>query len=87
MLDGGWPGDDGERIVGRDCRGDGVASDGRQIGQQRLETVDLGIPSGVHPVVGFRTAAGERCACATTLARNASAASLSVSSNSIGARR
>ena len=26
VLDGGWPGDDGERIVGRDCRGDGVAS-------------------------------------------------------------
>ena len=31
--------------------------------------------------------AGERCACATTLSRSASAASLSVSSNSIGARR
>ena len=46
-----------------------------------------GRPSSVRPVVCFLTAAGERCACATTLLRSASAASLSVSSNSIGARR
>src|SRR3984957_11352601 len=46
-----------------------------------------GRPSTVRPVVCFLTTAGERCACATTLLRSASAASLSVSSNNIGARR
>src|ERR1700722_18291289 len=44
-----------------------------------------GRPSSVSPVVCFFIAAFERCACATTLRRCASAASLSVSSNSIGA--
>ena len=42
---------------------------------------------GVLPVVSFLTPALDRCACATTLRRSASASSLSVSSNSIGARR
>jgi hypothetical protein len=41
----------------------------------------------VRRVVCLATAVGERCVCATTLLRSASAASLSVSSNSIGARR
>src|SRR3954465_2877504 len=44
-----------------------------------------GRPSSVRPVVCLLTATGDRCACATTLVRRASAAFLSVSSNSIGA--
>lgn len=46
-----------------------------------------GSRSSVRPVVCMATATGERCAVATTLERIASAACLSVSSNSIDARR
>ena len=46
-----------------------------------------GSPSPVRRVICLATAPGERCAVATTLERRASAAALSVSSNSIGARR
>ena len=86
LLDRRWPGDDGERIVGRDCGGDGVARHRREIGEQRAEAVDRQSVLS-ETLVCLVTAAGERCACATTLARSGSAACLSVSSNSIGARR
>jgi len=39
VLDRRWPGHYVERIVGRDRGGDGVARQGRQIAQQRVETV------------------------------------------------
>jgi hypothetical protein len=80
-----WPGQDDERTGRGNRGGHGVAGQRRQFGEQRSEAIHW--QSVFAPVVCFLTAAFECCAWATTLWRCASVASLSLSSNSIGARR
>ena len=78
------PGQHAQRQARRDRHGDGIARQRGQIGEQCPEAVHRQ-PSGVRSVVCLRIAPFERCALATTLLRAASAAALSVSSNSSGA--
>jgi hypothetical protein len=63
---GGRAGEDGEGLIGRDRRDDGVAREGREVREQALETVDgkaVGRTSGGT----FARAASECCALATGL--------------------
>ena len=79
LLERGRPRREGEGALGVDGGNEGVSGQGGEIGKEAAEAVDRR-PSSVRPVVYLVTAAGERSALATTLARSASAASLSVSS-------
>src|SRR5712671_3834983 len=78
LLEGCRPCGEGEGLLGRDGGDQGVSREGGEVGEQGAEAW-TGRPSSVRPVVCLATAAGERSALATTLARSASAASLSVS--------
>lgn len=87
LLDGCWPCGDSDREVWRDCGGDGVARQCRDVCDQAVEAVDrqavVGLFGGLFVEccwgpLGFGDNAG---------AQGLSARSLSVSSNSIGASR
>jgi hypothetical protein len=79
FLDGGGAGEDGEGSIGGEGSDDRVARQGGQIGKQGLKAVD-GAPTAVRPEALLASASGERCALATGVAREASAACRSSSS-------
>ncbi len=79
LLQGSGPGGQGEGLFGGDGGDQSVAGQGGEVGEQGAEAVDRqAVPGSPGGLLG--DGGGERSALATTLARSASAASLSVSS-------